>query len=432
MVRFTLLQPFSTCLCHLTTVLQVLLGIIVDYVRDFLLWYEEIASRLVANQHILILGWSDKIPYLLTELSHLYQSTATTVVIMSSEESVEMEKSLLLLRRMGIIQTYSSWFWSNFGLGAPSLQVAVRQGDHTRMDDLLAVSALSAKDIMVIGNDDTPNESDQLVIRTMLCIEGLYSQTKAELRDETGDSSADFSLGKVFAEIKVKDNTEVVRRITGTASRSAITSREVITKMLADTCVEPGRTAVVYRMLTPDKPDQLTFSALPHLVGQKIGSVCDDRIIILGKVNELLRADGSVAKRWSIPDDDYEIAADDQILYLFCRKWSRDDSSKQVRFSAENMHDEFALGHIPEPLHCDGTVLPSMKQLPVLSTEQLMPMRNPGLQNPRVIVILGWAADVFDLLESFNGLLPAGSEIHILSDGEHYYNNSTPTHNTCV
>ena len=162
----------------------VMLGLIVDSVRAFMQWHEIMHDRIVHNQHILILGWSDKIAFFLRELDHIYQADGVNVVILADEDEVFMKKELVLLQTLGVVGTYTSYLWARYGWGQRDLQVEVRRGNIQRMDDLRAVSVLSARSIVVLGTDGKPIDSDQVVIRSVMAAEGVVSEEQHARADE--------------------------------------------------------------------------------------------------------------------------------------------------------------------------------------------------------------------------------------------------------
>jgi len=57
------------------TFLLVILGVAVDIVRDKLEYFQALHERVVENDHTIILGWNDKVLFLVEEMAMMMLST---------------------------------------------------------------------------------------------------------------------------------------------------------------------------------------------------------------------------------------------------------------------------------------------------------------------------------------------------------------------
>ena len=202
---------------------------------------------------------------------------------------------------------------------------------------------------------------------------------------------------------------EVVQRITGHASRRPIAAREMITRLLATATVQPSRAGALLQMLSMDFGNVLQTGKLPHLAGQRLCDILSDKIVILGRIAVQYDRDGVYAGvnwKWIHPNETFD--ADDEIIYIYRREVVANASAKSILWGEDYAVDD-------EDDVTKGPIIENY-QVPDLTLYQYKMMRNFDLKQAQCVVILGWAADILDLLESFEELLVDGSEIHILSD----------------
>ena len=111
----------------------VVMGLIVEYVRKTLRWWRLTRGRVVLNDHIVILGWTDRTLFLTSELCEMAQCGGgrTTIVILGDIEEDEMRSEI----RLTFPNWSSSW---------PRVKVKVVNGKAFEVDDLMKVSVQSA------------------------------------------------------------------------------------------------------------------------------------------------------------------------------------------------------------------------------------------------------------------------------------------------
>ena len=73
-------------------------GFVIDVMRQKMDQWRTKYRRVVANDHILILGWSSKVPFLLDEIASNYKHQAIKVVILSDQEEDYMTSQIVKLR----------------------------------------------------------------------------------------------------------------------------------------------------------------------------------------------------------------------------------------------------------------------------------------------------------------------------------------------
>ena len=56
----------------------ILLGLVVEKIREVMLWCQGLHDRIVARNHAVILGWTDQTLFLLGELAQMYAERGTT------------------------------------------------------------------------------------------------------------------------------------------------------------------------------------------------------------------------------------------------------------------------------------------------------------------------------------------------------------------
>ncbi|KAH8053140.1 hypothetical protein JL722_9806 [Aureococcus anophagefferens] len=105
----------------------VVMGLIVEYVRKTLRWWRLTRGRVVLNDHVVILGWTDRTLFLCSELCEMAQCsqrTNQTIVILGDIEEDEMRAEIRL--------TFPNWSTS-----WPGVRVKVVNGKAFEVDDLM-------------------------------------------------------------------------------------------------------------------------------------------------------------------------------------------------------------------------------------------------------------------------------------------------------
>ncbi|KAH8074761.1 hypothetical protein JL721_2334 [Aureococcus anophagefferens] len=190
----------------------VVMGLIVEYVRKTLRWWRLTRGRVVLNDHVVILGWTDRTLFLCSELCEMAQCsqrTNQTIVILGDIEEDEMRAEIRL--------TFPNWSTS-----WPGVRVKVVNGKAFEVDDLMKVSVQSASIVVCLAASPTPRKSDSQTITTVLALCALY----------TGIS------GMLISELRLGQSVPIVRQLGGRHVVPIVTTT-VVDAVLAECLMDP-------------------------------------------------------------------------------------------------------------------------------------------------------------------------------------------------
>jgi voltage-gated potassium channel Kch len=193
-------------------------------------------SRVLEEDHTLILGWSRQIFTIVSELAVAHANKPHCVVICAEHEKLWMEEEL----RTKITQA------GKHG----RLRLVIRSGDPTDPDTLSQVAIEQAHAIVVLDSESSPNDTQ--VLRTLLAIgrrtpdEGYRQHVVTELDDP---------------------RNVAVAQLTGDRRIEALVVGDLIAKITVQTCLQSGL-SVVYEELLGFEGSEMYFVDAGALVGQ--------------------------------------------------------------------------------------------------------------------------------------------------------------------
>lgn len=229
-------------------------------------------SAVLETHHTLILGWSPRLPVIISELVVANENVARpAVVILARRDKAEMEAEVH--DRVG---------------NTKNTKVVCRSGNPAKPADLHLANIAGARSVIVLAGD----EGDAAVIRTILAVKTI---------------DPDFSRANVVAELVHASHAATVRAITdGTVS--TVNSDDVIAEVTAQACHQSGL-AVVFRDLLDFDGDECYFADVPQLIGHTYAEalLAFDVSSVFGRY----RADGRVQLN---PSPDTVFAPGDQVI----------------------------------------------------------------------------------------------------------------------
>lgn len=184
-------------------------------------------SAVVESGHSLILGWSDQVPRIVSELVIANESEKyASVVVLASAEKREMEDTLK--ERVPDHKT---------------TRIVCRSGSPSSPEDLERVAVQDARSVVVV------RDSDAGVVKAILAL-------------RTFDGAAPH----VVAELSEPDNSRIVRALTG-GGVLTVSSDDIVAEVTAQACLQAGLSAVFADLLDFDG-DEIYFTAVPDLGGR--------------------------------------------------------------------------------------------------------------------------------------------------------------------
>jgi voltage-gated potassium channel Kch len=271
-------------------------------------------SRVVETGHTVILGWSEQVFSIISELVLANANQPRScIVVLGDLDKLAMEDSL----RDKVGSTGRT-------------RVVCRTGNPIDLDDLEIASPHTARSIIILSPET--DDPDSNVIKTMLAI--------------TNNPNRRPEPYHVVAEIRDPKNMEVARMV-GKGEVELVLVGDLIARIIAQTCRQSGL-SVVYTELLDFGGDEIYFRAEPALAGRAFGEalLAYQTSTVIG----LRPKDGTPALN---PPMDTRLGPGDELIVI-----AADDDAIQLVASAQAAVDESAirLGQ-PAPLQPERSLL---------------------------------------------------------------------------
>ncbi|KAG0472181.1 hypothetical protein HPP92_016727 [Vanilla planifolia] len=188
-------------------IFAMMLGLVSDAISEKVDSWRKGKSEVIEKNHILILGWSDKLGSLLKQLAIANKSIGGGVIVVLAErdkEEMEMDIAKLEFDFMGT-------------------SVICRSGSPLILADLKKVSVSKARAIIVLASDENADQSDARALRVVLSLTGV----KESLR------------GHVVVEMSDLDNEPLVKLVGGELIETVV-AHDVIGRLMIQCALQPG------------------------------------------------------------------------------------------------------------------------------------------------------------------------------------------------
>lgn len=292
-------------------VFSALIGVIATGLDNKLQDLRKGRSFVVERGHTLILGWSDTIFTVVSELAIANESEhRPRIVVLAHHDKVEMEDAIQA--RVG---------------DTGKTRVVCRSGSSTDLNDLDILNHQEARSIIVLSPDDDDNPDAQ-VIKTILAL------TRGPRRRE--------GRYNIVAEIESPSNLEAAQLVGGDEA-VLIDKQDLISRLVVQAARQSGA-SVVYTELLDFAGDEIYFRNDPALAGKTFADalLAYEECTVIG-----LESNGSVALN---PAAGTVIGPDDRVIAI-----AEDDSKLETAGAASGTPDEseIVLGvEVPDaPLH---------------------------------------------------------------------------------
>lgn len=260
-------------------IFAMMLGLVSDAISEKVDSLRKGKSEVIESNHILILGWSDKLGSLLKQLAIANKSIGGGVVVVLAErdkEEMELDIAKLEFDFMGT-------------------SVICRSGSPLILADLKKVSVSKARAIIVLASDENADQSDARALRVVLSLIGV----KEGLR------------GHVVVEMSDLDNEPLVKLVGGELIETVV-AHDVIGRLMIQCALQPGL-AQIWEDILGFENAEFYIKRWPRLEGLRFEEVLisfPDAIPCGVKV----AADGGRIK--INPDDNYVLREGDEILVI--------------------------------------------------------------------------------------------------------------------
>ena len=324
-------------------VISALIGIINSGIQGRLAELRKGRSRVIETGHTVILGWNQQVFTILAELVGANANQGGgKVVVLADRDKVQMDDEI----RTRITDTKGT-------------KIVCRSGSPVDLDEIDIANVQSSRSIIVLAPD--VDEPDIEVIKTILAI--------------TNDPNRRPEPYHVVAELHELSNLEATRLV-GKDELEVVIVGDVVSRIIAQTCRQPGL-SIVYGELLDFDGDEIYFSHQPALAGRTFDEALlafeDATLIGLGT------ADGRVLVQ---PPGSTPIGPEDRVIVI-----AADDDRVAV-------HDGPAPAVDPDAIiTCD-----------------------PTPQAPEATLVLGWNRRVQQIARELDGYLAKGSRLTVVSD----------------
>mmetsp|Transcript_12371 Transcript_12371/g.33589 ORF Transcript_12371/g.33589 Transcript_12371/m.33589 type:complete len:962 (-) Transcript_12371:83-2968(-) len=387
----------------------IFLGFIVDQMRTWLDSLRDLYSRDVCNDHIVVLGYSDKTLFLVQELITVlsderrharaeggwfawindFFKPRPTIVVLGDAPRLYMMRSaqLMLPRKM---------------LKKGEVRLIFREGNPFELEDLLKVSIQSARCVTVLGSGSlqASNLADRMVLSVVLAVQAL------EINDfmSTQDGETSLQAAPMVAELRRPEHVRTCRMLGGGAAQGICPS-PIVENIWVLCALAPTVGQLLAELISfQSEGSDLQIRKSPKL--QTFGEASANAetfgiaIAVIPLTGELAFA----------PDDAHVIKKDDDILYI-AHKTSGDRVAKEhLPNSLEALRGVSAMAATDVVHKGEGKYKGEGKR-----RGSQMPVTSGG--EAAVVVVLGWrqSVEMIMLLSALDDRLPLGSTVHILS-----------------
>ncbi|KAK7328324.1 hypothetical protein VNO77_22428 [Canavalia gladiata] len=188
-------------------IFAMMLGLVSDAISEKVDSLRKGKSEVIEKNHILILGWSDKLGSLLKQLAIANKSIGGGVIVVLAEkekEEMEMDIAKLEFDFMGT-------------------SVICRSGSPLILADLKKVSVSKARAIIVLASDENADQSDARALRVVLSLTGVREGLR----------------GHVVVEMSDLDNEPLVKLVGGELIETVV-AHDVIGRLMIQCALQPG------------------------------------------------------------------------------------------------------------------------------------------------------------------------------------------------
>ncbi|MEO6303008.1 MAG: potassium transporter TrkA, partial [Bacteroidia bacterium] len=215
--------------------ISILIGTISSGIDEKLDELKKGRSRVLENNHTLILGWSEKVFSIISEIIEANENQKKpSIVILADRDKGEMEDEI-----RGKIEDFKN------------TKLIVRSGSPLESSNIALVNPNEARSIIVLAG--TEANADTYVIKSVLAL------TNGKNRKESQYS--------IVAEIKDPKNMEAAELV-GNDETVFVLSSDLISRITAQTCRQSGL-SIVYSELLQFEGDEIYFQEEPKLFNKK-------------------------------------------------------------------------------------------------------------------------------------------------------------------
>lgn len=214
--------------------ISILIGTISSGIDEKLEELKKGRSRVLESNHTLILGWSEKVFSIISEIIEANSNQKkSTIVVLADRDKVEMEDEI-----RNKIEDFKN------------TKVVIRSGSPLESTEIAIVNPNEARSIIILANEK--ENTDTHVIKSVLALTNGRNRKKEAFN--------------IIAEIKDPKNMEAAELV-GNKETVFVLSADLISRITAQTCLQSGL-SIIYSELLKFEGDEIYFQAEPKLVGK--------------------------------------------------------------------------------------------------------------------------------------------------------------------
>ncbi len=346
-------------------ILSTLIGLIASLIDRTIENLRKGRGIVVERNHTIILGWSEKLHTIISELKAANTNQAEScIVVMAPHDRVAMEDEINA-RFGGSLALELITGRAALGVArgllrrrsAGQTRIVCRTGNPADPADLAITSPLTARSVIVLS--DGGEHADANAVKVLLALMSF---------------DRDLSGVNVTIELVNDDNAEAIREASGGAVQTVVSST-LISSLTAQICRQAGMGAV-FQELLDFAGDEIYFAAPGRLAGATYGQALLS--FNTSSVIGVRRADGACVLN---PSMDFTISADDALIVI-----SEDD-------------DTIAVTSI-DTWRPDGTLMRAA----------------PASIAPDHLLVIGWNANAPHMLVHLDAAAAPGSTVDVVVD----------------
>ncbi len=220
-------------------IISTLIGVLTSGVEGKLEELRKGRSRVIEQNHTVILGWSAQVFSIISELVIANQNQKNPcIVIMGDQDKVEMEEEI----RAKVADTKNT-------------RIVCRSGSPLDLTDLEIVNLQTSRSIIILASET--GDADTQTIKTILAI--------------TNNPNRRPEPYHIVAEIRDPKNMEAARLV-GRSEAELVLAGNLISRITAQTCRQSGL-SIVYTELLDFGGDEIYFKHEPALTGKRFGDI---------------------------------------------------------------------------------------------------------------------------------------------------------------
>jgi hypothetical protein len=339
-------------------IISTLIGLLSSGIESKLQELRKGRSKVIEEDHIVILGWSFQIFTLLSELIIANENNPQrSIVILSEEDKVEMEETIQK--------------WLNFKYNTP---IVCRTGNYTDCNDLCLVNIQDSRSIIILN---PPSEyGDINLIKTLLAIINIPRNDQKSYH--------------IVAEVQEEKNLGVIKLIAGNQVETLL-SNDIISRIIVQTSLQSGLSSV-YMDLFDFTGNEIYLLSEQKIIGKSYGEIilAYENIAVIGIKNE----EGKIELN---PHQERILKATEQLIII-----AEDDDIACLSEVQPNIESKLITQAVPTPLKSENTLILGWNIRVPFMIKQLDEYVGP---NSSVTVVANLAKEETDLRENTLNLL---------------------------